>query len=159
MPDAMTRPIGLDAQPSANGHRRLDERALRRPDFRDGLAVRLLDGQDWTFPVPFVYFDTSAEDDEAVVRRWSVGDRYGELLDALKSAQDAEAVARCEFALIKYLLRLNYDLKPADFAGLVSLSYAGRLPEDFRESMEAVRDAIYGRERPKSPSGDGDETP
>jgi hypothetical protein len=31
---------------------RLDEQALRRPEFTEGVAITLSDGQAWTFPVP-----------------------------------------------------------------------------------------------------------
>ena len=87
-----------------------DERELRRPDFRPGLPIRLADGQSWTFPDPP---DRAGED----TARFDP--EYRALVAALLEAEDDVERLRTELALAIHLLARNYDLRPADYAGIL----------------------------------------
>lgn len=135
---------------------RLDERALRKPSFRADVSITLADGQDWYFPRPFLMYQPG-DDDDQVIQHWSVGqgDEYASLLRAVQGAKDNEESARAEFRAIKYLLRLNYNLQPADFRGLLVLDYSGVATPDIARMSEEIRDLLYGRVPAKKASGDG----
>jgi hypothetical protein len=113
---------------------RLDEQARRRPDFRGGVPVTLADGQEWYLPRPRKLF--VADDSEAGFRlRWDLGDEYGRLFEAARSIATFEDMVRAEFALAKYLLRLNYDLDAAALGRLLVFDYA----DDPDPALERLR--------------------
>lgn len=110
-----------------------DEQELRRLEFRSGRRIRLADGQWWTFPGPDA---------------WCGSDR-GALLRGVLEAEDDFERLRAELALAIRLLRLNYELEPADYGRLLSFApnHPDRIPvqQAFHElAIDHVR-AFRGR--------------
>lgn len=97
-----------------------DEKLLRRPDFLEGVALRLADGGFWTVPMPFGS-DSEDQRELATTRLLAVNSpRYIELLKALRDAEDHSEVLRIELALAICLLRHNYNLNPSILGTLLS---------------------------------------
>lgn len=137
---------------------RLDEPALRRPDFDDGVAVELADGQEWTFPA--LWYRTFPRKTEGggveTVMRVTYGPEHDADLEILFGSKEAEAHVQVDAMtrLAATLLLRNYDLDDDALAKL--------LPFDARsESSQGmwgrVVRAIRG-ERPK-PSAAGSDGP
>lgn len=138
----------------------LDEQARRKPEYREGVWIRLLNDQEWCFPRPVLMYQPSPDDDEAMLEVWSVGDDYGQLIKRIGEVEPTGTeVSKAEFKVIKRLLQLNYNLGPADFAQLIRLSYNEHAPHELLEMGEQIRDVIYGRSRPKEPSDAGSGSP
>jgi hypothetical protein len=86
----------------------LDQRALRRTDYREGTGIRLADGQQWIFPPP-----PSAEE--------AAGDpNYVPLLGAVLDAEDRADLLRTELILAIHLLARNYNLGAKEFRSLLA---------------------------------------
>ncbi len=93
------------------------EAERRRPDFRDGTAIVLSDGNPWVFPLPELqdfYFHEDAKGDVRMARGTSCGPEFDAILDAYVDAETSwdELCALAKAAL--FLLRKNYDLTPDD---------------------------------------------
>ena len=120
---------------------KLNEQALRRPEFEDGAPVTLADGQEWRLPRPRVRLVPDESDMGFKVRVACPGDngRFQELMDALDAATDGVDLMRAELAVGRHLLCLNYDLTPAQVADLLQFSYRDDDPEGM-----AIREAVMG---------------
>lgn len=122
----------------------LDERALRRPDFRGGVPVRLADGQEWTLPHPLVLF--TEDDQEGEIREeWNLGPEYAALVAASQTADDGVEVIKTELALFKYLIRLNYDVDQAQLREILKLGYGTACTPEIRQMMDELRGLAFGR--------------
>lgn len=93
----------------------LDERSLRRPNFRTGVEVRLADGQSWTFPAP----PESSGDCPAGVDGLRTDPQYRAIVGAILEAEDRDDRLRAELALAIYLLGRNYRLGAAEYGRLL----------------------------------------
>jgi hypothetical protein len=82
----------------------IDELALRRPAFVEGVRIRLANGQQWSFPDR----PPHPEDQELIA-----------LLQAVDEAEDAHERLRGELALAILLLSRNYDLGPDDYQAIL----------------------------------------
>jgi hypothetical protein len=100
----------------------VDEQALRRPAFSEGLRIRLANGQAWSLPDQPPY----KEDLEHLA-----------VLREITEAEDAPDRLRGELALTIYLLSRNYDLLPDDYR--VILEFAPGDPA-LAEMQAAVHD-------------------
>ena len=117
----------------------LDEKSLRRPDFVEGIALRLADGGFWTVPMPPQGLSTSKPLPVARARMLeSFGSRYLALLDAVRDAEDDTEVLRFELALAICLLRQNYQLDPSTLASLLSFSHKDDLTRMQRTMSEVA---------------------
>lgn len=87
------------------------EQALRLPDFREGVAACLADGQDWILAGP-------PQDDEEAA---DFGRDYEALVSAVLEASDLAERRLAELCLAIFLLGKNYDLSSADYEALLEL--------------------------------------
>jgi hypothetical protein len=125
----------------------LDELALRRPDFQAGYAVRLADGQPWTFPAVRVRMYPEEQPDgtiKAMIRPW-YADKLERELDVLFGLVEADYadIWQARFTIAVSLLRANYDLPPGAIKDL--LTYVVGDAESER-MWEKIRAAILGRD-------------
>lgn len=134
----------------------LDEKSLRKPEFNEdsGEFVTLADGQSWLFPIPYRVFELDDEGLKPIRRLYVAGrDDYPDPMAKITDESTEEEVMAYQIEAIRYLLTMNYDLQPPDFKHLIRLgSYAGNTPPDVAEMSDTLRDIVYGRARPKSPS-------
>jgi hypothetical protein len=89
------------------------ERLNRRPSFRDGVNIRLADGQFWTLPAPQKPSESRYE---------SFGTEYTDIIHALMEVNDRSEQRLGELALAIFLLGLNYSLSPSDYECLLGFS-------------------------------------
>lgn len=133
-----------------------DEKVLRRPEFAEGIPIALGDGREWHFRRPVIarlYPEVSA--DGQVTATADYGPEYTGLVDALESAEKGLPQIEALMRVAVYLLRLNYDLAPADFRSL--LPYVPG--DDSNESMWLrVAAVVVGSTGPK-PSAGGSAAP
>lgn len=135
---------------------KLDEIALRKPGFREGLRVRLADGQEWALPP--LLFESFPEVDATgtVVLRDSVptyGPEHDRDLDVLLSVGDVDPDEhfRASTVLAANLLRSNYELTSGDLRSLLVWRSDG-------STTEMWADVIAGLQgfRPKPSAGGSD---
>jgi len=109
---------------------KLDEAALRRPEFTEGHRIKLGDGQEWTFPKPRIRFfpvrDKSGGID--VGMKADFGEAHRETLAALmdRTGDDIEAGVerfRLRLELAVGLLTQNYDLDDAALQTLLAMDF------------------------------------
>lgn len=136
----------------------LDERRLRRPDFRDGPGVELGDGQTWFFPRPWLrlYPVRSADGSVAIGGGFGFDAEYEELADQLAASSAGDPLRRLElqFQMAAALLGKNYDLTGAQLRRLLQ---ADLDDEASRERWRCINDALLARV-PKA-SADGSAGP
>lgn len=99
----------------------LDEKALRKPEYDDGISVVLTDGQPWVFPRPVVRTRFAAHNDlgfEIVVRAKGVP-TYNDLYDRWAQSTTRGEEIKAEFLLARALLMANYSITDEQFADLV----------------------------------------
>ena len=102
----------------------LDERALRKPGFKDGVRVKLADGQERSFPKPRLIFKPKITDGKIDFDGGPTsGAESDENMDVLFGLREAAVLERprVKFEMAVRLLSTNYDLKPEDFSGLIVL--------------------------------------
>ncbi len=104
------------------------EASFRRPDFLGGLPVRLADGGEWVLAGP-----REVAQGEPALRVAVVA-----LLGEIDEAEEEADQLRGELALAIHLLARNYDLEPADYAGLLAFSPDDPRRADLRESFRAL---------------------
>ena len=131
----------------------LDEAALRRPGFKGGEKIRLLDGQFWHFPKPMISF--APDDTEQGYRVYlELGDDFDARMAAMDAAKGGAFVA-AQLGVARYLLELNYDLTLAQVQRLIRFRY----DEDAEDATRAaIMDVARGLDAPKPP-GDGSASP
>lgn len=101
----------------------LDEKALRRADFRGGVAVVLADGQAWTLPRP-EYLWAFDDSEAGASLGFDLGPEYDALARAIESAATVGDVARSVLKAAAFLLRLNYDLDGPALATLLRAHFS-----------------------------------
>ena len=137
---------------------KLDEAALRRPEFTEGSKVRLGDGQEWTFPRPVLRLIPVRKPDGRI----GVGEPppYGEdyqreLIDLLNGCDDTPEgryrYVEAAMQLAAKLLLMNYDLT---FDQLSELLYYD-LEGSTREMWEAIDQVIVGQAPKRQAVGSG----
>jgi hypothetical protein len=103
----------------------LDEKALRKPGFSEGYAVRLADGQEWTFPKPRIRFRPKIGPDGAVEVGGgpSFGPEFDQKLEVLYGVTEAEPIEqlRVKFEMAVRLLSANYELTAEQLGELIVL--------------------------------------
>lgn len=139
----------------------IDEKTRRRPDFLDGVPVRLADGQEWVLPKPKARFAFSG-DGYAV--QLSCGpavtdeDReYQRLYEAYNAVTESDEstdadVIRAQMHLAAALVRRNYDLSDADLGTLLVFAYRDD-DEPYYTLKQTVMQLALGRGAPKAPAG------
>ena len=92
----------------------VDEVTRRRVGFRRGAAIRMADGQEWTFP-------------GLSPGEWDggLGQDHAALVAAVFEAEDRDDRLRCELALAINLLAANYELSPAEFRAVFGFRPGG----------------------------------
>ena len=98
------------------------EKSTRRPEFVEGRAVRLTDGQEWSLPIR----DPARHEPE-----------YDALLSVICEVEDRAEGMLAELALTIFLLNRNYDLAPTELARL--LDFPSNDP-----GLCALQDTVHG---------------
>jgi hypothetical protein len=137
----------------------LNEQELRRAEFSDGTRIRLGDGQEWTFPKPWLrIFPRRGNDGKIGLGGGSGwGAEYTELLDAYSETGDEDYIERLtlQVRMACMLLCKNYDLTDRQLESLLPWE-----PSDEANSAmwrDEIGPLILGL-APK-PSADGSATP
>jgi hypothetical protein len=135
---------------------RLDEAALRRPEWTEGVSVVLCDGQTWHLPRPELgdFYFVRGDDGKTVARRGSTfGADYEALLDLYMDAETGADQAVALYDLAVALLARNYDL-PADLRTILRVVPSGSPGRDDNEAMwETIAEAALGRVPKATPVG------
>lgn len=132
-----------------------DERALRRPEFRDGTQVRLADGQLWTLPRPRLRIRPLRNAETGRIEVGG-GSRYGSEFDAvfdeLVECPPDDQLARwgLQFELTAILLQQNYHLADGDLADLLDTEMDSATSTEMWSSILPV---LTGRAPKRSPDG------
>ncbi len=135
----------------------LDEKALRREGFTEGVAIVLSDGQEWHLRRPELGDFAFRRDPSGTIRvqRGStLGPNYETLLDAYLEAEDGlpSMVKLVEAAW--FLLRLNYDLDDTALPQLFRMTVDDDpQAESNSEMWRTLSDAVMGRVPPPTPVG------
>lgn len=127
----------------------LDEAALRRPEFRPGRTLTLADGQEWTLPCPDVSLIPATDPSGAIdiAYQSDFGEEFDRKLDDLDKARSIREEAIVLIKLGVDLLRINYDLAPADFPRLLRC----RLDSDgVNPTLTAIYLIATGRDKPSA---------
>lgn len=134
----------------------LDEKALRRETFSEGPSVRLLDGQLWTFPKPYLsLFSQVGEDGKlAAGTSFTYGADYADRLDELVESEDQFERTCIQIELAAGLLLRNYDLDNKALRRLVAINTDGQPDPEMWPAIQAI---LFGRDAPK-PSAVGSES-
>jgi hypothetical protein len=101
----------------------LNEIALRKPEFQDGVKVRLADGQAWSFPLPKIHLAPEFAGEGSVsvgLKPTGMGLDYDRHYDVLTGAKDADPVDTwvARFSCAATLLRANYAVTNDDISSL-----------------------------------------
>jgi hypothetical protein len=123
----------------------LDELALRRPEFQEGVRVKLCDGQDWTFPrvrlrlIPKLTPDGEVKTD---VKRFYAAD-VEKFLDYEINENDFNFIdwMTKRFAAAAKLLLVNYDITGEQLAELL---YWERDDDASEERWQSIDSAVLG---------------
>lgn len=101
----------------------LDERALRRTEFTEGVRIVLADGQGWTFPRPWLrLYPVRAQDGRLTVGGGlGFGATHDELIDRLVDCDPDDTAGRIalQFEMAAVLLSRNYELSDRDLRELL----------------------------------------
>ena len=130
----------------------LDEKALRKPGFSEGVKLTLADGQEWVLPKPRLRFKPRIVNGKVEIGGGSsFGPEFDDKFDILFGIVDAEPAERLriKFEVAVELLATNYDLKPGDFARLIVLEPGD--PES-EQRWDQLCDAIMGIAPKPSPA-------
>jgi hypothetical protein len=133
----------------------LDEKALRRPGFRDDVRVRLADGQEWSLPKPRVKLSrrTGQDGSRRLVETAELGPDYAGHLEAYEEAcESGEGAALAMFDLAAALLRENYTLTDQQADTLLEFR-----PDDPENDVLWGAILSTARGRAPKPSGSGDD--
>ena len=139
----------------------IDEKTRRRPDFLDGVPVRLADGQAWHLPKPKARF-AFAGDGFSVQLSCGASttdeDRaYNAAYEANNAAVESDEstfsdVVAAQMRLAAALLRRNYTLSDEEVGGLLVFSYSED-DEPYYTIKETVLSLALGRGAPKASAG------
>jgi len=116
----------------------LDETALRRESWREGVPVTLCDGQVWHLPRPVMEYYYLG-DDPAPRSSAGLGREVERIIDGLFDAEDDfERQTYLTYRLARALLSINYDLADDDFAVLLRRYPEGHEKYDANVAMWRV---------------------
>ncbi len=136
----------------------LDERALRRSGFREGPRIVLGDGQEWTFPRPWLrLFPVRAADGRLTVGSGpGYGAEYHDLVDQFVDCDPEDVTSRLglQFQMAACLLERNYELGDGDLRRLLAIDLA----DPACEARWAQINQVLMARSPK-PLADGSATP
>ena len=103
----------------------LNEQGLRRAEFSEGRKIVLADGQEWTFPKPWIRLFPRRGDDGKVAMGGGLtfGSTYNELLDEYAETDDDDIFGKItvQFRMASLLLVQNYDLTDKHLESLLVL--------------------------------------
>ncbi len=139
----------------------LDEVALRKPDFQEGVRIVLGDGQEWSFPLPklrLVPCRNGNGDITAKVKPMAGQDKIlGRSFDLLwtLSEQEPEDAWDVRFSAASHLLLSNYNLTDDDLGELIYIDLEDPNRLDRWLQIENVLRGIA----PKKPSPAGSSSP
>lgn len=135
----------------------LNELALRRPEFVEGVTITLSDGQAWAFPLPVVvdYYPRRGPDGKAYVSQgFDLGPVYDDLLEQYVAAEDPATELAVLAALAFELLARNYTLTFQDLRHLLRIKPPGHPEREANNAMwGAVADTVVGVAPKPSPVG------
>lgn len=116
----------------------LDEKGFRKEPFDDRYPIRLMDGQDWYFPMPIVCGTYPSHVGGEFVMRlaFDYGEEYGTLFDTY--VEDPNVLNLVKLAWC--LLAKNYTLEPNAIGGLFYRPVDG---DPRRAEAEAVYQAVW----------------
>jgi hypothetical protein len=136
----------------------LDERRLRKPGFREGPSLVLGDGQEWSFPRPWLrlYPVRGPEGTLEVGGGPGYGPDYDALIDQLIDCDPDDTTERLaiQFRMAACLLLRNYTLSDRDLKRLLAVDLADPACE---ERWARINQILLGQ-APKA-SADGSATP
>lgn len=103
---------------------KLDEAALRKPGFHEGVRVTLADGQEWALPELWHRFIPVFDEEEGKIvaeGRVTYGPEHDRDLDLIFGGVEVEPMERMDamMRLPANLLMANYNLTYADLATLI----------------------------------------
>ncbi len=119
----------------------LDEPSRRRPDFVEGVPIKLNGGQEWQVPKPQVRIRPKIEGGKvvAVSGSFTFGDGYDRQLEAFHAAEDGNAQSVALLGLAVDLLARNYDLTDDEYSDLLTFVVGEEAGDAMRhELMEVV---------------------
>lgn len=132
----------------------LDERRLRKPDFRDGAGVVLGDGQTWTFPKPWLRLYPVRTPDGSFTIGGGLGfdADYDDLADQLAADASGDPVRKLEiqFQMAAGLLCRNYELTDAHLRRLLAVDLDD---ESSQERWTQINEVLLGRVPKRSADG------
>lgn len=138
----------------------LDEKSLRKPGFTEGTRVRLADGQEWTFPKPWLrlYPARDADGKFYAAGGMSFGAEYEEKFDELIECPDDDLYRKLclQVELAASLLASNYELTDGDLRRLLPIDST---VDGCKEMWEAIGGVLMGNPPEGKPSADGSATP
>ncbi len=135
--------------------------APRRPEFEEGVTIRLSDGCDWVFPVPKVggYFYPAPNKDGklALISGFNLGAEYDRLTDRYCEIDPDDAPGRflvlAEIAF--FLLSRNYEISLRDLGAMLHLqSTLGPTLEENRAMWARIGEVALGRSPKPTVPGD-----
>ena len=146
---------------------KLDEKAMRRPDFQGGEGITLSDGQVWYFPKPLLEFAPHHSDGAPTTAGvvTSLGDEFDRLIQeydeacAVAQSNEPEPTARrpidAMMGLACHMIRLNYDVDNATLSRILRWR-----PNDevSNERWATIINVARGLDAPK-PSAGGSDSP
>jgi hypothetical protein len=139
-------------------HDMLDERATRRPGFTEGSTIVLGDGQEWTFPRPWLrLYPVRGRDGQLKVGGgMGFGANYDDLIDRLVDCDPEDTSTRLalQFQMAATLLDRNYELSDRDLRQLLAIDLTDPACEP---RWQRINQVLLGSS-PKH-SADGSATP
>ena len=130
----------------------LDEIALRKPGYSEGIKVTMADGQQWTIPKPRIRFKPRIVDGKVEIGGGpSFGPEFDDKLDILLGVAEADPAERLrvKFEVAVRLLATNYNLEPENFADLIVLEPGDPASDD---RWDQLCNAIMGIAPKPSPA-------
>lgn len=135
----------------------LDERALRRDGFVEGVPIVLSDGQTWHFPRPVLtgFYPVPEENGRfRMVSAFDVGDEFGVLYDEFVQSESGLEERLLMVSLAWHLLSKNYALVKADLGRLLRMVRHDAPDADGNTEMwTALFDVVLGRSPKHTPVG------
>ena len=134
---------------------RLDEAALRRPGFHEGVRVELADGQSWAFPRLWHRFVPARDEDTGKIvarARATYGPEHDRDLDLVYGGIEVEPMERMDaiMRLACNLLMANYEIEVEQLADLIPRDDTD---DRLREMWQAIMSAMLGLGPKASPVG------
>ncbi len=140
----------------------LDEVALRKPEFVEGVRIVLGDGQEWSFPMPKLRLvpqrDSNGEITAGIKAIPGQDKSLSRVFDILWTLAEEEPddAWSVRFAAASYLLGLNYTLTDDDLGDLIFLS---RDDQESLDRWQFIDNVLRGISPKKEPTPDGSDLP